>query len=211
MPPLKRHRRDTFPRVGLQQETVTWNEDRLTQWGQRQDLSIKPETRKGKDHPNRNSSSTMFPSNHGFVSSVRGRMIIDQTTITALESVLLLVMLDLLLKTSKFWNFWGSDWRERIFKRSETENRTKRQFPLGPIDKDVVKKKKKKKKKKNLAEAEKFDRQQQDCSCVASSTSDIFPLTSSSEEAMDNSFKPGISLKRTLQSFKSPKIFYGTY
>ena len=45
-------------------------------------------------------------------------------------------------------------------------------FQLGPILKYAVKKY-----KKNPAEAERLDRQQQDSSCVASLTSNIFPLT----------------------------------
>jgi len=54
-------------------------------------------------------------------------------------------------------------------------------------------------------DAERLDRQQQDSSCVASSTSDIFPQTSSSEETVDDSFEPGRMLKGHYSLLKVPR------
>ena len=62
---------------------------------------------------------------------------------------------------------------------------SKGSFQLGPIDKDAVKRY-----KKNSAEAERLDMLQQDSSCVASSTSDIFP-----SKKQWRSFEPGRKFK----------------
>ena len=86
-------------------------------------------------------------------------------------------------------------------KDQREETGPKSSFQLGPIDKDAVKNYK----NKISADAERLDRQQQDSSYVASSTSDIFPQTSSSEETVDDSFEPGRMLKGHYSLLKVPR------